>query len=172
MAPSLLEWQQEIRDAAEFVESVKVDIFSDQVFVFSPKGHVFSLPSDATSLDFAFAVHSDVGYRCVGAKVNGKIQPLDRTLKNGDVVEILTSKQSAGPSIDWLKIVKTASAKNKIRQFFKRERRDENLARGKEILRGEIQKTGLEPHELMKPEWIEEVCKRSGVKTSPWVWPR
>lgn len=161
---SLLEWQQEIRDAREFVESVKVDIFSDQVFVFSPKGHVYSLPAGGTPLDFAFAVHSDIGYRCVGAKVNGKIAPLDTHLKNGDVVEILTSKQSPGPSIDWLKVVKTASAKNKIRQFFKRERREENLARGKEILRGEIQKTGIEAHELMRDDWMAEVCKRAGVK--------
>lgn len=161
---SLLEWQQEMRDAREFVESVKVDIFADQVFVFSPKGHVYNLPADATPLDFAFAVHSDIGYRCVGAKVNGKISPLDRELKNGDVVEILTSKQSPGPSIDWLKIVKTASAKNRIRQFFKRERREENQARGKDILKGEIQKTGIEWHELMQDEWLEEVCKRSAVK--------
>ncbi|MFZ5824363.1 MAG: RelA/SpoT family protein [Bacillota bacterium] len=161
---SLLEWQQEIRDAREFVESVKVDIFSDQVFVFSPRGHVFSLPAGGTPLDFAFAVHSDIGYRCVGAKVNGKIAPLDTDLKNGDVVEILTSKQSPGPAFDWLKIVKTASAKNKIRQFFKRERREENLARGKEILKGEIQKTGIEAHELMRDEWLAEVIKKSGVK--------
>lgn len=161
---SLLEWHQEIRDAREFVESVKVDIFSDQVFVFSPKGHVFSLPAGGTPLDFAFAVHSDIGYRCVGAKVNGKIAPLDTALKNGDVVEILTSKQSPGPSIDWLKIVKTASAKNKIRQFFKRERREENLARGKEMLKGEIQKTGIEAHELMRDEWLAEVCRRVSVK--------
>ncbi len=161
---SLLEWQKEISDAREFVESVKVDIFSDQVFVFSPKGHVFSLPANATPLDFAFAVHSDVGYRCVGAKVNGKISPLDRVLHNGDVIEILTSKQSPGPSIDWLKVVTTAGAKNKIRQFFKRERRDENLSRGKEILKAEVQKTGIEAHELMREEWLEEVCKRSAVK--------
>ncbi len=161
---SLLEWHQEIRDAREFVESVKVDIFSDQVFVFSPKGHVFSLPAGGTPLDFAFAVHSDIGYRCVGAKVNGKIAPLDTALKNGDVVEILTSKQSPGPSIDWLKIVKTASAKNKIRQFFKRERREENLARGKEMLKAEVQKTGIEPHELMRDEWLAEVCRRVSVK--------
>ncbi len=161
---SLLEWHQEIRDAKEFVESVKVDIFSDQVFVFSPKGHVFSLPAGASPLDFAFAVHSDIGYHCVGAKVNGKIAPLDTKLKNGDVVEILTSKQSPGPSIDWLKIVKTASAKNKIRQFFKRERREENLARGKEMLKAEVQKTGIEPHELMRDEWLAEVCRRVSVK--------
>lgn len=161
---SLLEWQQEMRDAREFVESVKVDIFADQVFVFSPKGHVFNLPADATPLDFAFAVHSDIGYRCVGAKVNGKISPMDRKLVNGDVVEILTSKQSPGPSLDWLKLVKTASAKNKIRQFFKKERRDDNIARGKDILRGEVQKTGIEVHELVRPEWMEEVCKRSQLK--------
>jgi GTP diphosphokinase / guanosine-3',5'-bis(diphosphate) 3'-diphosphatase len=161
---SLLEWQQEMRDAREFVESVKVDIFADQVFVFSPKGHVFNLPADATPLDFAFAVHSDIGYRCVGTKVNGKISPLDTPLKNGDVVEVLTSKQSPGPSIDWLKVVKTASAKNKIRQFFKRERREENLARGKDILKGEIQKTGIDAHELMREEWLEEVFKKASVK--------
>jgi guanosine-3',5'-bis(diphosphate) 3'-pyrophosphohydrolase len=161
---SLLDWQQEIRDASEFVESVKLDIFSDQVFVFSPKGHIFNLPADATPLDFAFAVHSDIGYRCVGAKVNGRISPLDSTLKNGDVVEVLTSKQTTGPSIDWLKIVKTASAKNKIRQFFKREHRDENLARGKDILKGEVSKTGIEFHELVHDEWMEEVCKKSNVK--------
>jgi GTP diphosphokinase / guanosine-3',5'-bis(diphosphate) 3'-diphosphatase len=161
---SLLEWHQEMRDAREFVESVKVDIFADQVFVFSPKGHVFNLPAEATPLDFAFAVHSDVGYRCVGAKVNGRISPLDRTLQNGDVVEILTSKQSSGPALDWLKVVKTASAKNKIRQFFKKERREENFSRGRDILRGEIQKTGIDAHELMREEWLAEVYKRSGVK--------
>lgn len=161
---SLLEWQQEIRDAREFVESVKVDIFSDQVFVFSPRGHVFSLPAGGTPLDFAFAVHSDIGYRCVGAKINGKIAPLDTALKNGDVVEILTSKQSPGPALDWLKIVKTASAKNKIRQFFKRERRDDNLARGKEIVRGEIQKTGLDAHELLRDDWLTEICKKANLK--------
>ena len=161
---SLLEWHQEMRDAREFVESVKVDIFADQVFVFSPKGHVFNLPADATPLDFAFAVHSDIGFRCVGAKVNGKISPMDRPLQNGDVVEVLTSKQSPGPSLDWLKIVKTASAKNRIRQFFKRERRDENLARGRDILKGELQKTGVDAHELMRDEWIAEVCKRASVK--------
>jgi guanosine-3',5'-bis(diphosphate) 3'-pyrophosphohydrolase len=161
---SLLEWHQEMRDAREFVESVKVDIFADQVFVFSPKGHVFNLPAEATPLDFAFAVHSDIGYRCVGAKVNGKIVPLDRKLNNGDVVEILTSKQSPGPALDWLKIVKTASAKNKIRQFFKRERREENLARGKDMLKAEIQKTGIEAHELMRDDWMHEVCKRAALK--------
>ncbi|HLO02534.1 MAG TPA: bifunctional (p)ppGpp synthetase/guanosine-3',5'-bis(diphosphate) 3'-pyrophosphohydrolase, partial [Symbiobacteriaceae bacterium] len=161
---SLLEWHQEMRDAREFVESVKLDIFSDQVFVFSPKGHVFSLPAQATPLDFAFLVHSDIGYRCVGAKVNGKIVTLDRPLANGDVVEILTSKQSPGPSVDWLKIVLTASAKNKIRQFFKRERREENVARGKEILVGEVKKTGLNVHDFLRPEWIAEVCKKLALK--------
>lgn len=161
---SLLEWHQEMRDAREFVESVKLDIFSDQVFVFSPKGHVFSLPAQATPLDFAFMVHSDVGYRCVGAKVNGKIVPLDRPLANGDVVEILTSKQSPGPSVDWLKIVQTASAKNKIRQFFKRERREENIAHGKDVLIGEVKKTGIDPHALLRPEWVAEVCKKLSIR--------
>lgn len=157
---SILEWQQDSGDAREFVESVKMDVFTDQVFVFSPKGHVFDLPAEATPLDFAFAVHSDVGYRCVGAKVNGKIVPLDSTLKNGDIVEVLTSKQSAGPSIDWLKIVKTSGAKNKIRQFFKRERRDENLERGQSILREECKRVGIEAHTLLREEWLAEVGKR------------
>jgi GTP diphosphokinase / guanosine-3',5'-bis(diphosphate) 3'-diphosphatase len=162
---SLLEWHVEMREAREFVEAVKTDVFADQVFCFSPKGHVFDLPSEATPLDFAFAVHSEVGYRCVGAKVNGKIVPLDSKLKTGDVVEILTSKQSPGPSIDWMKVVKTASAKNKIRQFFKKERREENLARGKEMLEREIEKSGLDEKELMREEWLEDVCRRSTVQS-------
>jgi guanosine-3',5'-bis(diphosphate) 3'-pyrophosphohydrolase len=162
---SLLEWQAEFRDAKEFVESVKVDIFADQVFVFTPKGKVIDLPAQATPIDFAFAIHSDVGYRCVGAKVNGKIAPLDSTLKNGDIVEILTSKNSPGPSVDWLKIVKTSGAKNKIRQFFKRERREENLNKGEELLKHEIKKSGLEPHELMKSEWVEEAVRRANMQS-------
>lgn len=161
----LLEWHSELRDAQEFVESIKVDIFADQVFVFTPKGHVIDLPAEATPLDFAYAIHSDVGHRCVGAKVNGRIVPLDSKLHNGDIIEILTSKQSTGPSADWLKIVKTSSAKSKIKQFFKRERRDENLARGRELLDREIRRQGLDAKDLQRPEWMEEVRKRFNVPT-------
>ena len=157
---SILEWQAEYKDAREFVESVKMDVFADQVFVFTPKGRVVDLPAEATPIDFAFAIHSDVGYRCVGAKVNGKIAPLDSGLKNGDIVEILTSKQSPGPSIDWLKIVKTSGAKNKIRQFFKRERRDENMDRGEVMLREEAKRQAIEHHAILKEDWLTEVGKR------------
>ena len=157
---SILEWQAEYKDAREFVESVKMDVFADQVFVFTPKGRVVDLPAEATPLDFAFAIHSDVGYRCVGAKVNGKIAPLDSHLKNGDIVEILTSKQSPGPSLHWLKIVKTSGAKNKIRQFFKRERREENMERGEAMLREEAKRQSLEPHAILKDDWLVEVGKR------------
>ncbi|BDG59277.1 RelA/SpoT family protein [Caldinitratiruptor microaerophilus] len=157
---SLLEWHTEMREARDFVEAVKVDIFADQVFVFTPKGHVVDLPAGATPIDFAYAIHTDIGHRCVGARVNGKLTPLDTPLKSGDIVEILTSKSSPGPSIDWLKIVKTSTAKNKIRQFFKRERREEDLQRGREALDREIRRLGYEPHELLKDEWLAEVRKK------------
>ncbi|MCG0239587.1 MAG: bifunctional (p)ppGpp synthetase/guanosine-3',5'-bis(diphosphate) 3'-pyrophosphohydrolase [Firmicutes bacterium] len=157
---SLLEWHQEMREARDFIEAVKVDIFADQVFVFTPKGRVVDLPAGATPIDFAYSIHTEIGHRCVGAKVNGKIVPLDSPLKNGDIVEILTSKNSPGPSLDWLKIVKTSTAKNKIRQFFKKERREENLARGKEALEREIRRLGHEVHQLCRSEWLEEICRK------------
>lgn len=157
---SLLEWQTELRDAREFVESVKLDIFADQVFVFTPKGDVISLLAGATPLDFAYQVHTEIGHRCVGAKVNGRIVPLESTLKSGDIIEILTSKSSPGPSPDWLNIVKTSSAKNKIRAFFKKERREENLARGRDLVERECRRQGYEPHDLFKDEHVDEVRKR------------
>lgn len=159
----LLEWHTEMREAREFVEAVKSDIFTDLVFVFTPKGHVVDLPAGATPIDFAYAIHTEVGHRCVGAKVSGRIVPLDSQLHSGDIIEILTSKNSPGPSTDWLKIVKTSGAKNKIRQFFKRERRDENLDLGKDMLEREIKRLGLNPHELTKDEWVQECCKRYNV---------
>ncbi|MCG8400334.1 MAG: bifunctional (p)ppGpp synthetase/guanosine-3',5'-bis(diphosphate) 3'-pyrophosphohydrolase [Firmicutes bacterium] len=147
----LLDWQKELKDATEFMETLKIDIFSDVVFVFTPRGDVMELPACATPLDFAYRVHTQVGHRCVGAKVNSKIVPLDYVLKNGDIVEVMTSKQSQGPSRDWLKIAMTSQAKTKIRQWFKKEQREENILRGREMLEREIKKQGLEP-EVIKSE--------------------
>lgn len=134
----------ESRDAKEFMEGVKLDFFSDEVFVFTPKGSVIDLPNGSVPLDLAYRIHTDIGHRCIGAKVNGKIVPLDYRLTNGDIVEILTSKTINGPSRDWLKIVKTSQAKNKIRQWFKRHNREENIIRGKEMLERELRKNGID----------------------------
>lgn len=148
----LLEWQHDSRDAGEFMESLKVDLFADTVFVFTPKGDVIELPSDSCPVDYAYRVHTDVGHRCVGSKINGRIVPLDTKLTNGDIVEILTSKQANGPSRDWLNFVKTSQAKNRIRQWFKKEQREENILRGKESLEREVRKLGLEPLTVLKSE--------------------
>ncbi|MDQ3699648.1 MAG: bifunctional (p)ppGpp synthetase/guanosine-3',5'-bis(diphosphate) 3'-pyrophosphohydrolase [Chloroflexota bacterium] len=139
----LMAWQQELSTAQEFVESVKMDVFQDQVFVFTPKGEVKDLPAGATPLDFAYRIHTDVGHRCIGARLNGKLVPLDYELKNGDMVEVLTSKAAHGPSRDWLNLVRTAHAREKIRQWFKQQQRAENIARGKDALDKELRRLGL-----------------------------
>ncbi|TYO95102.1 RelA/SpoT family protein [Desulfallas thermosapovorans] len=151
----MLDWQKDLKDAREFMESLKIDLFADVVFVFTPKGDVMEFPAGSTPLDFAYRVHTQVGHNCVGAKVNDKIVPLDYTLKNGDRVEVLTSKQSHGPSRDWLKIVKTSQAKTKIRQWFKKEQREDNIARGRELLEREIKKQGLEPETVKSDKLVE-----------------
>jgi len=156
----VLEWQQEMKDAREFMESLKIDLFDDEVFVFTPNGDVIDLPAGATPVDFAYRIHTEVGNKCVGAKVNGKIVPLSYVLKNGDKVEILTSKQSMGPSWDWLSFVKTSSAKSRIRQWFKKERREENLQRGKELIEKECKRLGFETHQLACEEYLEHVSAR------------
>ncbi|MFA5536203.1 MAG: bifunctional (p)ppGpp synthetase/guanosine-3',5'-bis(diphosphate) 3'-pyrophosphohydrolase [Bacillota bacterium] len=138
----ILEWQREMGDAREFMDSLKIDLFSDRVYVFTPKGDVVELSAGSVPIDFAYRVHTDVGHRCVGAKINGRIVPLDYELKTGDIVEVLTSKTS-GPSRDWLNIVKTSQAKNRIRQWFRREVRDESVAKGRELLEKEAKKHGL-----------------------------
>jgi GTP diphosphokinase / guanosine-3',5'-bis(diphosphate) 3'-diphosphatase len=139
---SLLEWQNDMRDSRVFMENLKLDLFDTQVFIFSPKGDVFSMPATATPLDFAYQVHTDVGHHCVGAKVNGKIVPLDSHIKNGDIVEILTNKSSR-PSLDWLSIVKTSGAKHKIKQWFRKEQKEENTLRGQEAVEQELARAGL-----------------------------
>ncbi|MGF7185364.1 GTP pyrophosphokinase [Desulfitispora alkaliphila] len=135
----LLEWQTDLRDAKEFMESLKIDVFSDVVYVFTPKGDVVELPAGSVPIDFAYRIHTQVGHSCVGAKVNGRIVSLDYKLANGDIVEILTSKQIQ-PKSDWLKVVQTSQAKNRIRSWFKKEKRDENVAKGKELFEKEIKK--------------------------------
>jgi GTP diphosphokinase / guanosine-3',5'-bis(diphosphate) 3'-diphosphatase len=136
----LMDWQREVADATEFVESLKLDIFQDQVFVFTPRGDVKDLPAGATPLDFAYRIHTDVGHSCIGAKVNNRLVPLDYKLKNGDIVEIVTTKGAHGPSRDWLNVVTTTHAKEKIRQWFKRQQRDENIVHGKATLDRELRR--------------------------------
>ncbi len=138
----MLEWESETKDSKDFLETLKIDLFETEVFVFTPKGDVVSLPKGSTPLDFAYNIHTDVGHRCIGAKAGGKIVPLEYELQNGDIVEILTSKTSSGPSRDWLNIVKTSSAKTKIRQWFSKESREGTEHVGREILQKELRRKG------------------------------
>ncbi len=158
----LLEWQRDLPDSdtREFMESLKLDLFSDEVYVFTPKGDVIELPAGATPIDFAYRIHTDVGHRCIGAKVNGKMVPLDHVLANGDIVEIITSKQIGGPSWDWLNMTRTSAARQKIRQWFKRERREEHITRGRELLEKEVRRQGLDREEVLREEWLEAVAAR------------
>lgn len=156
----LLEWQKEMRDANEFMETLKIDLFTDEVFVFTPKGDVMSLPSGSTPIDFAYAIHSAIGNRMSGAKVNSKIVPIEYELKNGDIVEVLTSSNIHGPSRDWLKIVKSSQAKNKINQWFKKEKREDNIIRGKEMIEKELKKQALNFNQLFKPDWVDIILRK------------
>ncbi len=156
----LMEWQKDLKDSKEFMEALRINFFSDTVFVFTPKGDVKDLALDSTPLDFAYSVHSEIGNKCVGAKVNGKIVPLTYKLKTGDIVEILTNSSSKGPSRDWLNIVRTATARSKIRAWFKKELKEENIVKGKRALEKEAKKRGYELADLLKPEWLKDIYKR------------
>ncbi|MFM9327290.1 RelA/SpoT family protein [Paenibacillus mesotrionivorans] len=158
MFTDILELQQEARDASEFMESLKVDFFSDLVFVFTPKGEVIELPAGSVPLDFAYRIHTEVGNRTIGAKVNGRIVPLDHRLKTGDIVEILTSKHSYGPSQDWLKLAQSSHTKSKIKQFFKKEKREENVEKGRDAIEREIRRIGFEPSQVMADDKLMEVA--------------
>jgi len=151
---------QENTDAEEFIHTLKVDMFADEVFVFTPRGDVTNLPTGATPIDFAYSVHSAVGNSMVGAKVNGRIVPLDYQLKNGDVVEILTSKSAHGPSRDWLQIAKSNEARGKIRQWFKKEKRDENIVNGRQSFESELKRTGVTLKELTNEENLPGMLKK------------
>ncbi|MBO4954003.1 MAG: bifunctional (p)ppGpp synthetase/guanosine-3',5'-bis(diphosphate) 3'-pyrophosphohydrolase, partial [Clostridia bacterium] len=158
----MLELQDDVADADEFKKTLKIDLFADEVFVFTPKGDVISLPVGATPIDFAYAIHSAVGNRMTGAKVNGHIVPLDYALQNGEFVEVITSSANHGPSRDWLKVAKTSQARNKINQWFKRERRDENIAIGKEQVERELHRNNLSATDLFRQEYLDVIIKRYG----------
>ncbi|AIC93968.1 RelA/SpoT family protein [Shouchella lehensis] len=156
----VIESQTDTNDAQEFMESMKMDLFSDMVFVFTPKGDVIELPRGSVPLDFAYRIHSEIGNRCIGAKVNSKMVPLDHELKTGDIVEVMTSKHSYGPSQDWLKLTKSSHAKNKIKQWFKKEKREENVAKGKELIEKEIKALDFDPKEILTQENLLEATTK------------
>ena len=158
----LIETEDGARDPDEFMHALKTDIFHDEVFVFTPKGDVIALPQGATAIDFAYAIHSAVGNKMIGAKINGSIVPIDRVLENGEIVEVLTSSSGKGPSRDWLNIVKTSEARTKIRQWFKREKRAENIVEGKAQFEAELKKTAPRLAEAVKSEIAETVAYRVG----------
>ena len=158
----IVELQQDSKDAHEFMESVKIDLFTDEVFVFTPKGDVIDLPAGSIPLDFAYKIHTDIGHRCIGARINGRLVPLDYELKTGDIVEVMTAKQSH-PSRDWLNMVKSSGARAKIRAWFKKERRDENLGKGKELLEKELRRHELEPSQYLKNPFLLEMGKKFNV---------
>lgn len=154
-----LEWQKDLNDPKEFMETLKVDLFSNQVFVFTPKGDIIELPAGSTPLDFAFKIHSAVGAKCIGAKVNGKMVPIDYTLSNGQIVDIVTSSNSKGPSIDWLKIAKSNTARNKIRAWLKKENKSETSDKGKEMLEKYAKRKGYDLQQILKNQYINKSAK-------------
>jgi GTP pyrophosphokinase len=161
---SLLDWQQDEADPREFMETLKVDLFEDEVFVFTPKGEVKSLAAGATPLDFAYEIHTDVGHRCVGAKVNGKIVPLSYQLRSGDIVEVLTSKRERGPSRDWLALVKTTRARNKIKAWFKAESRKDTEHSGRELLQDHLKRQGLPAQKIVGSSLLADVIREMGFR--------
>jgi guanosine-3',5'-bis(diphosphate) 3'-pyrophosphohydrolase len=160
----LLDWQQETADPKEFIESLKIDLFEDEVFVFTPKGEVKSLQAGSTPLDFAYEVHTDVGHRCVGAKANGRIVPLSYELKSGDIVEVLTAKRDRGPSRDWLAMVKTTRARNKIKQWFKAESRRDTEHAGRDLLQDHLRKQGLPAQKIVGSPLLADVIREMGFR--------
>jgi len=157
-----LEWQKDTNNPSEFMDALKVDLFVNEVYVFTPKGDVMELPAGATPLDFAFKIHSDIGAKCIGARVNGKMVPIDHQLENGDIVEIMTSANASGPSIDWLKIAKSSTARTKIRQWLKKQDKNDNVDRGKDDLDKYIRRKGYDPAQVMKNAFVLRAAKEMG----------
>ena len=161
----LLDWQGESKDAGEYLDSLKTGLVAEEVFVFTPKGDVISLPLHSCPIDFAYCIHSGIGNRMYGAKVNGRLVPLSYELQNGDIVEVLTSDQIKGPSRDWLKMVKTSAAKSKINSWFKKETRDDNILSGREQVEREIKKIGFTPQQLLQKAYVEVILKKTTQNT-------
>ena len=161
----VMEWEGTLKDSQEFLDALKTELYSDELLVFTPRGKVISLPPGATPIDFAYAIHSEVGNRCTGARVNSKIVPLTTTLEVGDVVEIITSPNSKGPSRDWLKFIKSSSAKAKIKQFYKNELKEENIRIGQEKLEEEAKKRGYTLSSILTEEGFQRVCERFSFST-------
>ncbi len=163
----IMELQKETTDAAEFIESLKMDFFSDEVFVFTPKGEVIELPAGSVPIDFSYRIHTEVGNRTIGAKVNGRIVPLDHALVTGDIVEIMTSKHSYGPSQDWVNIAQSSQARSKIKQWFKREKKQENIAKGKEEVERSVRKLGFEPVLVLDDDHLMEAAEKFNFQDIP-----
>ena len=155
-----LEWQKEMQDPEEFLNTLKTELFEDEVYVFTPKGDIKVLPNGGTPIDFAYSIHAQIGHKMVGCKINSKMMPIITKLKNGDIVEIITSENAKGPSRDWLKFIKSSSAKNKILSWFKKEQREENIVKGKELIEKEIKRIGMNQTELHKQEYIGAALER------------
>lgn len=160
----LLDWGKDMKDADEYMESLKNGLIEEEVFAFTPKGDVYCLPVGATPIDFAYSIHTGLGNRMYGARINGKIAPLNTEIQNGDIIEILTADHVAGPSRDWLKIVKSSSARSKINQWFKKETREENEQKGKILFDRELKRTGIAPAELMKPDFVKVMLEKCHFK--------
>jgi GTP pyrophosphokinase len=158
----LIEWQGEMKDSEEFMETLRIGLFMDEVFVFTPQGDVKNLPAGSTPVDFAYSIHTTLGHQCVGAKVNNRLAPLDYQLKNGDIIQILSSKGASAPSRDWLQFVKTSKAKNRIRQWIREQNREENIQIGRELLEREIKKQGFDFQENGRLEQLNEAAKKLG----------
>lgn len=160
-----IELQKDMQDPKEFMETLKVDLFASQVFVFTPRGDVLELPKGSTPLDFAFKIHSDIGCKCVGAKVNGKMVTIDHVLDNGDIVDIVTSSNSGGPSIDWLKIAKSSTARSKIRNWFKKQNSSDAVEKGKDMIDKYVRRKGYDPQYILKNSFLTKAYKELGLKT-------
>ena len=155
-----LEWQKDMQDPQEFLNTLKTELFEDEVYVFTPKGKILVLPNGATPIDFAYAIHAEIGNHMTGCKINSKMMPIVTKLKNGDIVEIVTSDKSKGPSRDWLKFIKSSTAKTRIQQWFKKNEREENIGKGKESLEREVKRIGMSYQDLFKPEFVEVAVNR------------